>query len=449
MVKLLLILCLIATAGFGADNLDYIGAYSFFNQLIFIFSKIFDELRLDLFSKIKSVYIGGTLSAMLTIVILIYATRKIREGTFEFPKDVIEIIIFLLMITFVNYCLHNYNNLKTVVNYLEIPADTIASAINETTNNILQPKFSQNNRTEINMGTKLEELLKNIYVMQDLMVGSTNNRFFNAVVTIMIKIVIWLIYAWFAFILVASIGMTYILTFLQAEFWKMFGVIMIPLIYFKATRGMVIFWAKTIIALSLISAFMSIMANMSLASETKIIETIGKDERWEIDKGMGMSFVLIGTIIISKIILITFLKEIPTMINGMLGTSAGGSTGAFANSVAMGSIGAAAAGAGFAAFKGAMRGGKVASGGAKTIGTWAKNQGGAANQLNKDVGGGSAGGSGSATSGGSNIGGNISKKTANISTGNSNSSIDSNNWKQGLSNIWNGKAYQHKKPPAK
>lgn len=353
MVKLLLILCLIASVSFGADETN--SSYPFFYNLILIFSKIFKEIQTDFFNRIKSVYISGTLSAMLTIVILIYATRKIREGTFEFPKDVIEIIIFLLMITFVNYCLHNYGNLKTIMNYLDIPADTISNVIKDK----IDAGGTYKANTQKGMGYIIENLITNIYEMQTMMVGSTNSNILMASIIIMLKIILWLVYAWFAFILVASISMTYILTFLQEELWKMFGVIMIPLIYFKATRGMVIFWVKTIIALSLISAFMSIMAYLSLQSEVSIISTLGSEQKWEIDKGFGMSYVLIGTIIISKIILITFLKEIPTMINGMLGTSAGGSTGAFANSVAMGSIGAAGAGAGFAAFKGAMAGGKA------------------------------------------------------------------------------------------
>ena len=259
------------------------------------------------------------------------------------------------MITFVNYCLHNYFNLARILDYLEIPANEIARIVQDNTNKSLS--ITQNQQRSI--GGKLGQLLSLIYEMQNMMVGTQSANPFKAIFDVLLKFILWLAYAWFSFILVASIGMTYILTFLQVEFWKMFGVIMIPLIYFKATRGMVIFWVKTIIALSLISAFVTIIAHLALTSETTIISTIGKVETWEIDKGMGMSYVLIGTIIISKIILITFLKEIPTMINGMLGTQAGGSTGAFANSVAMGSIGAAGAGAGFAAFKGAMAGGKA------------------------------------------------------------------------------------------
>lgn len=444
MVKLLLILCLIATAGFGADtDIEVKVQDSFFNYILMLFGSVFREIQEDFFRRVRSIYVSGTLTAMLTLVIFIYAFRKIREGTFEFPKDAYEIGVFLVMVAFVNYCLHNYDNLMRILRYLEIPADTI---VRLTIDNINQ-KISLDDNVQRSIGGKLETLMMTIESTQKIMIGTPKADFFGAAIDIVLKFLLWLVYAWFSFILVVSIAMTYIVTFLQVEFWKMFGVIMIPLIYFKATRGMVIFWVKTIIALSLISAFMSIFAYLAIVSEQAIMKSLGAHYSWELNKEMGLTYPLIGAIVISKIIIITLLKEIPTMINGMLGTQSGGSTGAFANSVAMGSIGAAGAGAGFAAFKGAMRSGKVASGGAKTLGTWAKNQGGTANQLNKDIGGGSAGGSSSATSGGSNIGGNISKKTANVSTGNSNSSIDSNNWKQGLSNIWNGKAYQHKEPP--
>lgn len=380
--------------------------YPFFNYLILMFAKIFKDIQANFFGQVKSIYISGTLTAMLTLVIFIYAFRKIKEATFEFPKDVIEVIIFLVMVAFVNYSLNNYANYIKLVNYLEIPADTLARIITKEVGKSL----SINNTIQRDIGGKLEQMLTRIKETQQKMMGSSSANYFKVAFDVLIKFLLWLVYAWFAFILIASIAITYILTFLQVEFWKMFGVILIPLIYFKATRGMVIFWGKTIIALSLISAFMSIIAYLSVASEETILRTLGKSYQWEMEKGMGMSYSIIGAIIVSKLILITFLKEIPQMINGMLGTSAASGTGQFANSVAMGSIGAAGAGAGFATFKGAMKGGKLAGNTAKGLGATAKDafmaQGGAANQLLENgSGSGSAGASGSKSS----LGGNIKK----------------------------------------
>lgn len=448
MVKLLLILCLIATAGFGADeNFSAEKDVDFFSVLLDIFVETMTDGLSSFSQTIAKYYINGIISAFLTIIILIYATRKIREGTFEFPKDAIEIILFFTMVWFVNQCLSDSDFLFSITSVLDIPANSILEALSKSE---ITKKMNSTNHIGSILTLQINTVLNNM----DLFCGTgLSLNPFKLKVMSLIKLFIWCAYAIFAFILIASITMTYILTMIQIIFWKAFATLIIPLIYFKVTRGMTIHWLKTIIALSLISIFMIIIAIMSSNTELILIDSLNKSS----DPQKGATFTLMVAIIIAKIIAITLLKEIPTMINGMLGTQAAGGAGAFANSVTMGAIGAAAAGAGFAAFKGAMRGGKVASGGAKTIGTWAKNQGGAANQLNKDVGGGSAGGSGSASSGGSsgatNIGGNVSKKTANVSTGSSNSSSDnnpnsnSNNWKQGLSNIWNGKAYQHKEPP--
>lgn len=402
---------------------------NFFDKLVSVFTSVFANIETEMFKYFSKIFLGDIISGFLTLVIVFYFTRKIKEGQFEIPKDIYDIIAFLLMVIFVNYCLNNQSFMTKIVNYLQMPANILSD-------------FVKNSRALNLSGNTIGQILNDMVIgIADrayIFTGSDGISLFKLSIKSVVGFLLWLVYAWFGVILIASITMTFILTLMQIQFWKCFAVIMIPLIYFKATRGMTIFWLKTIIALSLISSFMIIIGHLSSSVEDSLIPVISNEE---------YSYGLLIAFIIAKIITITFLKEIPAMINGMLGTHASGSTGAFANSVAMGSIGAAGAGAGFAAFKGAMRGGKVASGGAKTAGNWFKNQGGAANQLNKDVGGGSAGGSGSATSGGSNIGGNISKKTANISTGNSNSSIDSNNWKQGLSNIWNGKAYQHKEPP--
>lgn len=355
MGKRLLVLCSMASMSFG-EEYDDINNYPFFNALITIFAKIFKEIQATFFEQVRAIYISGTLSAMLTIAILIYASRKMKEARFEFPKDAIEILVFLIMISFVNYCLHNYENFAKILNYLEIPANEISRVVMDSTDK----SISLDTNIQRTIGGKLDLLLKQIEETQKMMIGSSSSNFLSVTIDVVLKFLLWLVYAWFAFILIASISITYILTFLQVEFWKTFGVVMIPLIYFKVTRGMVIFWLKTIIALSLISSFMSIVAHLALISEQAILKTIGNDFQWEIEKGMGMSYSIIGAVIISKIILITFLKEIPTLINGMLGTNAGGSTGAFANSVAMGSIGVAGAGAGFGAFKGMMKGGSIA-----------------------------------------------------------------------------------------
>lgn len=404
---------------------------NFFDKLVSVFTSVFANIETEMFKYFSQIFLAKIISGFLILIIIFYFTRKIKEGQFEIPKDIYDIIAFLIMVIFVNYCLNNQSFMTKIVNYLQIPANILSDFVKDSR------AFNLSGNT---IGQILNDMVIDIADRAYIFTDSDGISLFKLSIKSVVGFLLWLVYAWFGVILIASITMTFILTLMQIQFWKCFAVIMIPLIYFKATRGMTIFWLKNIIALSLISSFMIIIGHLSSSVEHSLINTIPNTK-------VNQSYGLLIAFIIAKIIIITFLKEIPTMINGMLGTSAGGSTGAFANSVAMGSVGAAGAGAGFAAFKGAMRGGKVASGGAKTAGNWFKNQGGAANQLNKDIGGGSAGGSGSASSGGSNIGGNISKKTANISTGNSNSSIDSNNWKQGLSNVWNGKAYQHKEPP--
>lgn len=399
---------------------------NFFDKLVSVFTSVFANIETEMFKYFSKIFLGDIISGFLIFVIIFYFTRKIKEGQFEIPKDIYNIIAFLLMVIFVNYCLNNQSFMTKIVNYLQIPANILSDFVKNSR------AFNLSGNT---IGQILNDMVIDIADRTYIFTGSDGISLFKLSIKSVVGFLLWLVYAWFGVILIASITMTFILTLMQIQFWKCFAVIMIPLIYFKVTRGMTIFWLKTIIALSLISSFMIIIGHLSSSVEHSLINTI-LNTKEEVNQSYG----LLIAFIIAKIITITFLKEIPAMINEMLGTHAGNSTGAFANSVAMGSVGAAGAGAGFAAFKGAMRSGKVASGGAKTAGNWFKNQG---------VGGGSAGGSGSATSGGSNIGGNISKKTANISTGNSNSNIDSNNWKQGLSNIWNGKAYQHKEPPAK
>lgn len=336
----------------AATNLGDVGDTDFFMYITQQFTKVMTDAFSSVSDNIAKYYVNHIINAFLMLIIFLYAFRKIKEATFEFPKDAIEILIFITMVWFVNKCLTDYNFLTEVTSVLDIPKNAIIKALNQGTTNI---------------GTILSSLLANIFNNFDYFVGEgLTFNIFKVKVHSIIKFIIWVFYAIFSFILIASIAMTSILTLIQIIFWKAFATLMIPLIYFKATRGMVIHWAKTIIALSLIGAFMLILAILSNNIEYQILLL---SEGYSTES--GISYSIIAAIIIAKIISITLLKELPSMINGMLGTSAAQGAGQFANSVAMGIIGAAGAGAGFAAFKGAMKGGKLAGktalGGAKTI----------------------------------------------------------------------------------
>lgn len=429
MVKLLLALGLIATISFGADGS---GDTNFFSVLTDIFVDAMTKGLSTVSKTIKDYYINSIITAFLTLTIFIYAFRKIREATFEFPKDAYEICIFVIMVWFVNQCLTNTDFLFKVTSVLDIPSNSILEAISQSED---AKDFNRNN----NIGVVLTEQLEMIFKNLDIFVGEglTLNPFKVEAMSI-IKLFIWGVYAIFGFILIASITMTYILTMIQVIFWKAFATLMIPLIYFKATRGMVIHWAKTIIALSLIAIFMLIIAIMSSNIEITLFHSLGEEN----PSKKGASFAFMGAIIIAKIIAITLLKEIPTMINGMLGTQAASGAGAFANTASMAAVGAIAGGAGFAALKSIMRGGKIGGGLAKTLGNAISSKfgGGAKSQSGGGVG---SGGIGGGSAGKTNITGNVSKGISNLSSGATNSS-QGNSFGQGMKNIWNGKAYQQK-----
>ena len=405
---------------------------NFFDKLVSIFTSVFANIETEIFKYFSKIFLGEIISGFLILIIIFYFTRKIKEGQFEIPKDIYNIIVFLIMVIFVNYCLNNQSFMTKIVNYLQIPANYLADFVKNSR------AFNLSGNT---IGQILNDMVIDIADRAYIFTGSDGISLFKLSIKSVVGFVLWLVYAWFGVILIASITMTFILTLMQIQFWKCFAVIMIPLIYFKVTRGMTIFWLKTIISLSLISSFMIIIGHLSSSVEYSLINTISNEEESNQSYGLLIAF------IIAKIITITFLKEIPTMINGMLGTQAGGSTGAFANSVAMGSIGAATAGAGFAAFKGAMgirnlMLGKKGGGGGKSADTGSANNAGSEGLLQKTA----------------KLTGNVTKgvgSTIATSLKNSNNATAQNigqkmsSIAQGASNIWQGKAAQHKEPPAK
>ena len=399
---------------------------NFFDKLVSIFTGVFANIETEIFKYFSKIFLGEIISGFLTLTIIFYFTRKIREGQFEMPKDIYNIIAFLLMIIFVNYCLSDQNFMTKIVNYLQMPANYLADFVKKSR------AFNLSGNT---IGQILNDMVIDIADRAYIFTGGDGISLFKLSVKSIIGFILWLVYAVFGIILIVSITMTFILTLMQIQFWKCFAVVMIPLIYFKATRGMTIFWVKTIIALSLISSFMIIIGHLSSSVEHGLIQnlTISHEE-------FNQSYGLLIAFIIAKIITITFLKEIPQMINGMLGTHAGGSTGAFANSAAMGIIGALGAGAGFAAFKVAMKGGSLAKKGLSKAG---------------DVGAGLAKTTDSALTGNkisnttSALTGNVKKGVSSIASNVANSSVGqkATNFAQGAKNIWQGKAAQHKESP--
>ncbi|MDE6885696.1 MAG: hypothetical protein K2P17_01450 [Helicobacteraceae bacterium] len=317
-----------------------------FDILLKIFDKLFNNIENLIFYQANSIFLNGFITAILTLVIIFWAFKKIKEGDFQFPRDVIDLVMFLLLTIFISYSLSNKAFLDEITSYLDIPVNMLQNFIFQIINA---------NGENITIGDHLENILYNIFDNYYVFIPD-GISLLNIGPNLIISLLLWLVYAWFSFILVASIIITFILNYLQIAFWKSFAVLMLPLLYFKVTIGAVIFWLKTIIALTLISTFMLIIGGLSNQVEKALtgIMSIVNDSN-----DRKVSYLLLCSFIIAKIICITFLKEIPSMINGMLQTNASASAGNFANSVAMTSIGAGAAASAYGAFRTAMSGSKL------------------------------------------------------------------------------------------
>lgn len=357
-----------------------------FDTLLKIFDKLFNGIENKMFYVANSLFLGEFIAAISTLAIIFWAAKLIRQGDFKVPENMIDIIVFFLFIAFINYSLSNKDFLDEIVSYLDIPANTIQNFI-----------FQILNEENLTLGGHIEEVFNRIFDNYSIFVPEISLLKINA--NLFLSLLLWLIYAYFSFILATSIIVTIILNYLQVAFWKSFAVVILPLIYFKVTRQIVIFWLKTIIALTLISSFMLIVGGLSNQIENSLNNALDIIE----DNDDRVSYLLLASFIVSKIICITFLKEIPSMINGMLQTGANANAGAFANSITMTSIGAGGATAAYGAFKGAISGGKLSGNVAQGLGKTVleTNTGSAIKTVGK------------------NIGSNVSRGIVNLSSGNS------------------------------
>lgn len=335
-----------------------------FDTLLKIFDKLFNNLENLMFNVAHSLLLGEIIGAVLTLIIILWCVKLIKSGEFHFPKDVINVVVFLLLTSFISYSLNNKAFLNEITSYLDIPSNLLQKFI-------LQIVDNTNEKQTV--GFLLENMLNR--VINNYYVFIPEFSLFNIGANLLIALLLWIIYAFFSFILIASITTTIILNYLQIAFWKSFAVIMLPLLYFKITRSMVIFWGKTIIALSIISSFMIVIGTLSNYIENSLGDTM-----YIKDTDNKVSLILLTSFIIAKIICITFLKEIPSMINGMFQTNASNNAGAFANSSMMASIGAGSVASAYGAFKGAIMAGKGISNISSSIGA------GLTNGVMKDIG---------------------------------------------------------------
>ena len=319
---------------------------SVFDTLLQIFDKLFINIENNIFNTAQEINLNSIVTSLITLVIIFWVTKIIRQGDFQFPKNAIDVIVFLLITSFVSHSISNQGFLREITSYLDIPANTIQkfifNAINEGGGNF-------------KIGIFIENMIMKVFDNYTNFIPEFS--ILNIGVSTLLSLILGLVYLFFSFILIASIIVTLILNFLQIYFWKSFAIIMIPLVYFSVTRGMVFFWIKTIIALSLISTFLLVIGGINTIIENTLnnVFAVGNNV-----KTISLNFMF--ALIIIKIISITFIKEIPPMINGMLQTNTGNSTGYFANSITMTSLGATGAASAYGAFQLAMKSKNITSG---------------------------------------------------------------------------------------
>lgn len=311
------------------------------DKILNFFDMAFKNIEENMFNAFNSAFGTASFNAIVTLVILIWAVDKIKKAEFHLPQDVIQIGFFLVLLAFVNYSLSNPMILNELTEYLDIPADILLSM----SKSILQSSSYYYSYTDSSGNFSFGKIIMDIF-MSPIIQGSNiigKVSILDLGVDMIVRGILFCVYFWFSMILALSITIAIILTYLQIIFWKVFAVAMLPLLFFKITRGMVVFWAKTIIALSCIQALTIIVGGFDVLIQGTLIPTldVGSSEVKN-QASYGVVFALIAL----KMISISFLKEVPPLINGMLGTSAGGSVGAFANTASIMSASAIGAGAG-------------------------------------------------------------------------------------------------------
>ncbi len=326
---------------------------SIYETILSLFSdptkKIFYSIATQTAEALKAQMI---INAVLVILFMIWAYRRVKEGDmFEF-KTAIGVVVFIVFVGFINWGIRNPNDFNTYfINTIFYPAEKLTILIAQSLNDGLEiPTNANASPSEtFNIGN----LVSSAYAM---IVNLWDNAF-NGVtmfnwLTMIPKLIMFFLVILGELLFLGLLLIIVLLVTAEIFMWSALGLIVLPLGLIPQTKGMLFSYLKKLISLTLYKPCMMLVAFFNygiiykvnaliptkhevaqgfygnadkMANEGKIIDAFGNVLKGDWNSYIAHSSIVgfLTIIVLGSVICFFLVKRVPDFINNIFGTSGG------------------------------------------------------------------------------------------------------------------------------
>ncbi len=316
---------------------------SIYETILSLFSdptkKIFYSIATQTAEALKAQMI---INAVLVILFLIWAYRRVKEGDIFQFKTAMGVVVFIVFMGVLNWAMDNpttyMNMLKDTIFY---PSNKLTEII---TNSMSSLQIGNNNLT---LGSLID---KSYYSIIQLYREVFSDLGWKTFFTMFPMLIIFLLLVLAQILLIGLILIIVLITLVETLTWLSLGFAVLPLALFPQTKGMLFSYLKKLISLTfyqpciMVVAFLnfSMIESITLKIPTKaeiingfynkghiidqMIENGSSQAINNFQNAMGAYTSVLGffiILILGSVICFFLIKRVPDFINNIFGTSGG------------------------------------------------------------------------------------------------------------------------------
>lgn len=285
---------------------------TFYEKLMGLFTSITDQFAGKIGVQIVSEFHTlGILNILITLLIWIWAIKRIRENDMFENKNIISLVLFFSYLGFVNWVFLSQTGISDFTSYF----DTFINFPSEILNQVIVAGIKGIGNNQIATQDGISTIIEQIYNFT-LDTASQTFKFslWNLTTKILLDLLLFVLMIVVEIIFIIIICLIIIATTIQQKLWEALAIFFVPLMFFPQTRSMVGAYIRILISLTLYKPFLLLIGTFYVA----IIEAEGK---MMVDKvfieGDLMMIVIMG------IVCILLIKSIQMIIDSIMGTQSG------------------------------------------------------------------------------------------------------------------------------
>lgn len=296
-----------------------------FASLMGSFTNVLDSFATQLSTSLsQTLKLQFVFPGIVSILIIIWAIKKFKEGNALEIKTIISVCLFLAYVAFSAWALNKPKDFMGYFNdYMKLPSEILSDGITKGIQ-------ATGKLTEIQGDSGIDSLVNAEFNIIDYMskIVWANFSIWKIDSTI-IQVILGTIAMLIQLIYIVLICIIIVMTTIQYYMWSALAIFFVGLMFLPQTKGMVVAYVKLLISLTLYKPLVLAMSAINLASVNALIKslptTLEMNEKiytLTID-GAKNTINIIGIfalICVVGILFITLTSQIPKIIDSILGT---------------------------------------------------------------------------------------------------------------------------------